>query len=161
MIKTIKVSEHQINRAKELYPFNDLNGSITNGSSNIYGALGEILVCDEYNGIQKKTFDYDILINNYKIDVKSKKISNDLIPTFNWNATISNFNTRQKCDYYCFVYVCENLKIGFIAGFIGKEDYYNKASFNKKGETDINGSTKWNFRADCYNLTINNLKQRR
>jgi len=45
-MKVIEISEDQINRAKKLYPFKELKGSITKGKSNIYGALGEIIIYD-------------------------------------------------------------------------------------------------------------------
>jgi hypothetical protein len=46
MISIIEISKEQIERAKKLYPFKELKGSITKGKSNIYGALGEIIIYD-------------------------------------------------------------------------------------------------------------------
>lgn len=50
-MEIIEISEDQIDRAKKLYQFNELKGSITKGKSNIYGALGEIIIYD----LNKKT----------------------------------------------------------------------------------------------------------
>ena len=47
MIK-IKISDAQRARAKELYEFNVLKGSVTKGEGNEVGALGEIIVMDYY-----------------------------------------------------------------------------------------------------------------
>ena len=43
MIK-IKITDDQRKRGKELYEFNVLNGSVTEGEGNEVGALGEVIV---------------------------------------------------------------------------------------------------------------------
>ena len=48
-MKTIEISKEQIERAKKLYPFKELKGSITKGEGNLRGALGEIIVFDIFN----------------------------------------------------------------------------------------------------------------
>ena len=45
----IDITDNQRRRAKELYDFNALNHSFTNGRGNMTGALGEIMVFDYYN----------------------------------------------------------------------------------------------------------------
>jgi hypothetical protein len=45
----LKISKDQVSRAKELYPFGHLKGSITKGKSNIYGSLGEVVVHDYFS----------------------------------------------------------------------------------------------------------------
>ena len=60
----IDITEDQRQRAKELYEFNVLKGSVTEGKGNEVGALGEIIVWDQY---EKKTeyvgcYDYDMII---------------------------------------------------------------------------------------------------
>ena len=157
-VKRIEITKEQIERAEQLFQFNKLKNSITEGDGNLAGALGEIIVCDEYKGEQANTYDYDLIINGFKIDVKTKRISNNLSPKKTWNATVPNFNTTQKCDYYCFVNLRNNFEVGFINGFITKEDFYEKASFREKGEIDPSGNGVWRFKADCYNLSIVNLK---
>ena len=68
---TLDINEEQIQRAEALYPFGALNGSITNGKSNIYGALGEVVVMDYYRHIDidtESTYDYDLIIDGHKVD---------------------------------------------------------------------------------------------
>jgi hypothetical protein len=158
-MKVIEISEDQINRAKKLYPFKELKGSITKGKSNIYGALGEIIIYD----IKKKkglnvdfnsTYDYDLIINNYKIDVKTKRTT--VVPKPYYLCTISSFNTKQKCDFYFFLRINENLKYCYLLGYKRKTDFFKEAQFNKKGSLDING---WAFKDDCYNLKIDMLNK--
>ena len=86
-MKTIKISKEKIEKAKKLYPFKELKGSITKGKSNIYGALGEIIIYDlnKKNALNvsfNSTYDYDLIIENYKIDVKTK--STKLIQQYNY-----------------------------------------------------------------------------
>ena len=78
MIKIIPTQE-QIERAQELFDFKVLNNSITKGDGNLAGALGEVIVCDYYNGEQKNTYDYDLILKGKKIDVKTKRQNQDLI----------------------------------------------------------------------------------
>lgn len=158
-MKIIKITKEQIERAKKLYPFKNLKGSITKGKSNIYGALGEIIVFDEYSkdGFNidfNSTYDYDLIINNYKIDVKTKRTT--VLPKNNYLCSISSFNTKQKCDIYFFLRINENLKECYLLGYKSKIDFFKEATFNKKGSLDVNG---WVFKDDCYNLKINMLNK--
>ena len=165
-MKVVKITEEQISKAKKLYPFNELKGSITKGKSNIYGALGEVIIHDinVKKGLSvdfNSTYDYDLIIDNYKIDVKTKKYTNKFTPNLKWNLNISDFNTTQKCDFYFFIGVSDDLKEYSLYGFISPVEFYNIAVFNKKGEIDPNGNGLWTFKDDCYNIKIemlNNFK---
>lgn len=158
-MKIIKITKEQIDRAKKLYPFNELKGSIAKGKSNIYGALGEIIIYDisNKNGLNvdfNSNYDYDLIIENYKVDVKTKRTT--VIPKPNYLCSISAFNTRQKCDFYFFLRINENLKDCYLLGYKKKIDFFNEAEFNKKGSLDVNG---WAFKDDCYNLKIEMLNK--
>jgi len=157
MIKLIPTKQ-QIKEAKKLFDFGKLNNSVTKGKGNLAGALGEILVRDYYNGKQENTFDYDLILNNKKVDVKTKRFSNMQTPNDKWSATLFGFNINQKCDWYCFVGVSNDYKTSYIYGFKQKDNFYKEASFGKKGEVDPNGSgNNWTFRYDTYYLSIKNL----
>lgn len=119
---------------------------------------GEILMADKFKGKQANTFDYDIIIQGYNIDVKTKRFTAKFTPNPNWNLNIPDFNTTQKCDFYCFVGMADDYKRAYFYGFIKRDDFYKKAVFGKKGEIDPNGNGIWTFRADCYNLLISELK---
>jgi penicillin-binding protein-related factor A (putative recombinase) len=156
-MKTIKILKEQIERAKSLYEFTNLKGSITKGKSNIYGALGEIIIYDiyknkGYNVDFNSTYDYDLIIQGYKIDVKTKRTT--VNPKPNYFCSISAFNIKQNCDYYFFLRIHENFNYCYLLGYKEKIDFFNKASFNKKGSLDTNG---WSFKDDCYNVRIDEL----
>jgi hypothetical protein len=158
-MQIIKISQEQIERAKKLYNFKELKGSITKGNSNIFGALGEIIIYDifkknGYNVSFNSTYDYDLMIDNFKIDVKTKRTT--VIPKPNYLCSISNFNTKQKCDFYFFLRINENFEECYLLGYKQKNDFFNEATFNKKDSFDVNG---WSFKDDCYNLQIEKLNE--
>ena len=153
----IEISKEQIERAEKLYPFKELKGSITKGKSNIYGALGEIIIYDinKEKGLNvdfNSTYDYDLIIDGYKVDVKTKRTT--VKPKPDYLCSISSFNTKQKCDFYFFLRIKENLKECYLLGYKKKTDFFKEAVFNKKGSLDVNG---WSFKDDCYNLKIEML----
>ena len=152
----LNITKESIAEAKKLYDFGILNNSYTQGEGNKCGALGEVLVRQYYNAIQENTYDYDLIIDNKKIDVKTKRYNARLTPTMKWTASVLAFNTKQKCDYYCFVGMSDDYKKAYLYGFIAKDEFYKTAIFRKKGDIDPNGS-RFKFRADSYSTTISEL----
>jgi len=151
------ISKKQLERAEKLYPFKGLKGSITKGKSNIYGALGEIIVHDYFKlkGYVvdfNSTYDYDLIINGFKVDVKTKR--GKTIPEPHHWASIPSYNTKQNCHIYMFAKILEDYSKGYLLGYKVKSDFFEQANFNKKGEEDWNG---WKFKDDCYNLKVDNL----
>lgn len=155
----LPITYNQIQRAKKLYPFDELKNSITKGKSNLYGSLGEIVVFDFFkeNGFNVEIvgdYNYDLIIDKYKIDVKTKKTT--VIPKEHYLCSISSYNTTQKCDFYFFCRIMEGLDFAYLLGYYIKDDFFKKAIFNKKGELDVNG---WEFKSDCFNMKIKDLMQ--
>lgn len=159
-MKVLDVSYNQIISAKKLYKFKELNNSITAGKSNIYGALGEVCVRDYFS---KKsgyavdhtaTYDYDMIINGSKIDVKTKKTK--VLPESHYLCSIAAYNTNQECDFYFFVRISESLNKCYLLGYMNKEEFFSQSVFKRKGDMDING---WRFKADCYNMEIGNINR--
>lgn len=159
----VNITKEQVERAKSLYDFGELNDSIMEGESNIYGALGEILVYDRLLSLglqvskpENSTYDYDLIVNNIKVDVKSKRTT--VKPRTNYNASITVVK-EQDCDYYYFVRILEDKTKGWLLGNIKKSEFFDKATFFKKGELDpdrIKGSN-WKFKSDAWHLPISSL----
>ena len=156
----IEITEDQRKRAKELYEFNVLKGSVTKGKGNEVGALGEVIVLDyfsektetEYVG----SYDYDMIIKKKKVDVKTKL--QNFAPKPYHRANIFAYNIRQKCDYYCFVAILSDLSKGWIIGWKQKDKFFEEAIFRKKGEVDEGGTNEgWTFKDDCYCLNNSQL----
>lgn len=143
--------------ATVLYNFCNLNNSITEVKSNIYGALGEIVVHeyfkDKYKCDFNSTFDYDLIIEGKKVDVKTRKAKG--IPR--GKCGIPAFNPNQKCDYYFFTNVSYDYKTAYIMGYISKAAFFKLAQFKKKGDLDEDGI--FVFKSDSYVIYYNQLTQ--
>ena len=73
-MKNIKIEKEDIDLANKMSSsMGALNNSITKGRGNVIGFLGEIIVAKELGITLDNTYDYDLIFNNKKIDVKSKK----------------------------------------------------------------------------------------
>ena len=131
-----------------------LKNSITSGDGNIAGFLGELIALDILGASRKNTYDYDLVLSTGKtVDVKTKRTKYK--PLLSYDCSVAGFNTKQKCDYYCFVRIKDDFTVGWYLGLIPKDEYFNKAVFLKKG--DFDSSNKYTVKADCYNLKIEQL----
>ena len=141
--------------------------SIMDGTRTEHGLVGEEMVLAYLThqirndprtqvGIQS-TYDYDIILYTgvfrASIDVKTK-VSNH-VPHHDWSVSVAAANITQKCDSYCFTRVFEDYSRGFLVGFKGKSDYFDKAEFLKRGQMDYDNM--YRVRADCYNMRIYEL----
>lgn len=131
-----------------------LKNSITTGEGNLAGFIGEVVVAEHLGATHTNTYDYDLVLGDKRVDVKTKRTNYP--PRENYDCSVAAFNTRQKCDYYAFVRVKNDLTKAWILGFYGKSDYFNDAKFHRKGEFDE--SNKFTFKADCYNIQIGKLR---
>lgn len=148
------ITDSQRLRAQKLYDFKALNKSIMGGGCNIIGALGEVMVQDIFiHQDTASTYHYDLIIQNYKIDVKTGKVSRQ--PDKYYNAKIPAYQKFQENDYYFFGYVTADLKEYYLAGYIAKEQFFNLAELKKAGETEHD----FIFRCDTYILKAWRLKE--
>ena len=153
----IIISQEQKERARELYDFDELNNSISKGWSNKFGAIGEVITADYFKERKRSvdtnsTYDFDLIVDGHKIDVKSKQTN--VKPQPHYLATVANFNTTQQCNFYLFTRILKDLSKGWLLGYINPVKFYELADFVNKGDLDVNG---WVFKADCYNLQIKDL----
>lgn len=140
-------------KAKEL---GMLNNSILKGDGNLVGFLGEEIANQVLGGKIENSFNYDIVLKTGKtVDVKTKKTT--VVPKEYYECSVAAFNTKQKCDYYCFVRVKDDLSCGWVLGGYPKEEYFKDALFMKKGQLD--SSNNFTVKADCYNMKISELKE--
>ena len=153
MIK-VEITEDMVaaanNKAIEM---GKLNNSILNGAGNIAGFIGEQISLKVLGGQWNNTYDYDIMVGDKRIDVKTKQTT--VTPLPHYECSIAAFNVKQKCDAYAFVRVLKDLSTGWFLGVLEKDAYFNAATFMKKG--DIDPSNNFTVRADCYNLRIDKL----
>lgn len=151
----IVISEPMILTAKQKADdLGVLNNSILNGDGNVIGFLGELMLEKISNCKIVNTYDYDLISDfGETIDVKTKRCSRK--PLDNYECSVNKFNDKQKCDYYAFVRVLDNLSRGWFLGLISKDDFMKKSI--KKYAGEIDRSNNFLFRSDCLNIPISEL----
>jgi hypothetical protein len=150
-MKKFSISSGTLKRIKERaskLPL--LNNSIRKGEGSLVAYIGEEVVKKVLDGDIKDTYDYDIIYNGTKVDVKTKERT--VPPKLYYECSVADFNTRQDCDEYAFVSVLNNMKEAWYLGKVSKSDFYKTAVFHKKGEVDP--ANNFTFKADCYNIPV-------
>ena len=131
-----------------------LNNSITYGDGNLVGFIGEQIAKQILGGTERNTYDFDLVLpSGVTVDVKTKKTG--VAPKEHYDCSVAAFNTKQRCDYYCFVRVKSDLTKAWFLGMYPKKQYYEDARFLKKGDYD--GDNGYVVKADCYNMQISKL----
>lgn len=161
MVET-QITEEMIKIAKDrraVMP-NVIRNSIMGGERTFEGCLGEVVVAKYLSADYLTTYDFDLMYNGKKIEVKTKVRT--VLPKPFYEVSIANYNTKQLCDYYVFVslYVPnkdEYPTIAHIVGYFPKDDYISRSTFLKKG--DIDRRNNYTVRADCWNMAIQDLKK--
>ena len=155
-MKEIEIKKEWIEEAKiKSIEMGKLKNSITKGEGNVVGFLGEIVAANYIKAKIENTHDYDIVKNNLKIDVKTKKCSSK--PKDHYECSISEYNTKQKCDIYLFVRILNDNSKAWLCGMIGKKDFFKRSKFYPKGFVDQSNNMK--FHCDTYNMKIKDLVQ--
>ena len=150
----VKITPSIISRAKnKAATVGNLQGSITGSLSHVVGAIGEIIVADIIGADESNTYDYDLVRDGERIDVKTKRCNTRPFP--HYDCSVAAHGTNQNCDSYVFVRILTDTSRAWILGSIPKPDFYTRATKYKRGDVDpTNGFT---FKADCYNLPISEL----
>ena len=104
------VSDATLKEAKRRFDnFPLIKNSIRQREGGLVGYIGEALILHLEGGQIKDTYDYDLINSKgVKIDVKTKE--RKVAPRGNYNCTVADFNTRQKCDRYSFVSVLDDYR---------------------------------------------------
>ena len=150
----IKITPDIIARAKKkAATVGNLQGSITGSLSHVVGAVGEIIVADAIGANESNTYDYDLVRDGERIDVKTKRCNTRPFP--HYDCSVAAHGANQNCDSYIFVRILTDTSRAWILGSITKQDFYTKATKYKRG--DIDPANGFIFKADCYNLPISEL----
>ena len=148
-----------------------LRNSIKKGERDFVGFLGEEIIYDLYSGgmnahdmawswVAGQKYDWDmrlIAARRGRIDVKTKLQTYSAPPGPHYWATVCDKNTRQDCDWYCFVrvhYLCQK---AWVLGFMPKHTFFQSAHKYLKGEIDPTSHNDWPFKEDCWNMAAKNL----
>jgi len=121
--------------------------------SHVVGAIGEVIVADLTGASEANTYDYDLVRDGERIDVKTKRCNTRPYP--HYDCSVAAHGATQDCDNYVFVRILINMSQAWILGEISKSDFYAKATKYKRGYID--SANSFEFKADCYNLPISEL----
>jgi hypothetical protein len=157
MITVVPRKEQFLLAKEKAEEIGSLNNSIRGGDGNLIGCMAEIICSDELGWTLANTYDYDCISGDFKIDVKTKERS--VPPRGHYYASVADYNTTQKCSHYAFCSTIGKSTV-FILGIIDKEEFYDTATFFKKGDYDPSSSPTdaFYFTADCYNLEYSKLR---
>ena len=132
-----------------------LRNSIREGEGNLVGFIGEQVAQKVLGGFIDNTYDHDLMMDDFltTVDVKTKETT--VAPKPHYDCSVAAYNTKQKCDYYCFIRVKNDLSVGWYLGVYPKNKYFEDARKLNKG--DLDPDNNFTVKADCYNLTIDKL----
>ena len=150
----VTITPEIISRAKKkAAQVGNLQGSITGSRSHVVGAIGEVIVADLTGASEANTYDYDLVRDGERIDVKTKRCNTRPFP--HYDCSVAAHGTNQNCDSYVFVRILTDTSRAWILGSIPKPDFYTRATKYKRG--DVDPANGFIFKADCYNLPISEL----
>lgn len=130
-----------------------LRGSITEGTGNLAGFIGELLVCQITGAISSNDFQHDLNLEGcVLLEVKTKQRTK--APLITYEVDVAARNVRQKADYYVFVSVLYDQSVGHILGCMPKYEYLMESRFREKG-TNCGGFV---VKASCFSMPIKNLR---
>ena len=143
MFPEIKITDDMRDRAKNKYdkiklaPERDKRRFGSEGKRIFEGYFGEVVVMDYYGVEDVDDYEYDIIINEVKVDVKT--ISCKFKPAPHFLAVVNSCEVdgehRQKADTYIFVRMREDYEVAWIVGYMMCENFFDLSTFVKKGET--------------------------
>lgn len=154
MIKVVITDEMRYLANEKGKELGILKNSITRGSGNVIGFLGEIMVANYFDCNLDNSYQHDLKSpNGILLEVKTKKTK--VKPRDYYEVSIAKFNIKQSCDYYVFCRVLQDQSVGWILGYDSPDVYKKTCKFLKKGEVDPYNN--YIVKADCYNKPINKL----
>lgn len=130
-----------------------LKNSILGGAGNQAGFLAEIVVANHIGATIKHSYDFDMVLGNVQIDVKSVLSNNP--PRWDFNAYINGYY-KQKCDWYAFAYVSYDLSRAWSVGYYPSKQFFDDAKFYAAGTPDENSPHVW--KQDAYVMPLWRLK---
>jgi len=111
------------------------------------GMLGEEIIIQYYGAKLVNRYDYDVFMEGFKIDVKTKGCS--VTPTENFDCSTQTY-FKQNCEAYVFVRVLHDYSTAWIMGGITKEDFHLRKKEWTKGMIDK--TNNFQFKDDSWNV---------
>jgi hypothetical protein len=148
-----KLKKLAYERAKNLPK---LTGTFTANRAGVpVGYMGQIIFAEYVQGDDVDEFNFDVVKNGIRYEVKSKNCTGK--PKGNFICSVATANAKQKCDYYVFVRVLKDFSKAWILGQKSPEDFKKQAMFWKKGQLDPTDDRGYIVKTDSYNMEANKL----
>ncbi len=127
--------------------------SFTKGDGKLAGYLGYEMYAVAFPGaiFNRKNNELDITNGLYKI--MPRTIRTSVIPKSGYNALVAKVDVPQMTDIYAFIRVHYDNSVGWLCGWMFKEEFLKRAEFIVKGTNLGTGFAG----DDCYKITLNNL----
>jgi len=111
--------------------------SLNEDGNRIAGKYGELIFHEVFGGTIDDDYEYDILLDGMKIDVKTSQIS--VTPLWHYNAVVPADKYRQDCDLYYWVSLYgvdsdDPFGKAWLCGYMEPDEFFEKASFTKQGD---------------------------
>ena len=127
---------------------NGISG-IQSDKTRLIGALGEEVISNYFNTDLTNTRDFDIIINQQYVEIKSQNINSGTpSPHFECNIIKPSIG----CDRYMFVFVHSSLMKAWIVGTCSKEEFKYKSYYSS---TKIKGGKNFS----CHHIKIKDLEE--
>lgn len=158
----LQIAEQYTNQNRVETKNSFLKGS-ANLDGNLVGNIGEVLFEFLYpQAIRVNSVDYDFILNDRKIDVKSKSFgtyNHNIIPSSQHEMSVYSYlMNKQKNDDYAFFFIKKDKTKAWFCGTISKDEFKKKAKLWRIGDIDTRNSFK--FEKECYNISIEKLDKR-
>ena len=115
----------------------------------LIGALGEEVISNYFNTELTNTRDFDIIINQQRVEIKTNSINIDRIkPYFECNICKPSIG----CDRYMFVFVHSSYSKAWIVGTCSKEEFDYKSYYSS---AKIKGRESF----ACHHIKIKDLEE--
>ncbi len=152
---TIKIDKDMVTRSlSKAEEMGRLRNSITGGEKNVFGFLGEEIVSKYLGCSMANTYEYDLICGDKFLEIKTKDTT--AYPKGGYEVSVAEYNTKQRCDHYVFTRILTDMSMGWILGYMPKEEYFYRARKLVEGEMD--GTNNFIVKADCWNMYISDLK---
>lgn len=169
-MKKIPFTKEMIARARvRAEEMGSIKNSITKGGGNVAGFLGEEAFCAYTGASIVGGKDYDVVLNNEKVEVKTKRRT--VAPRQNYDVSVANTSTHQNPDKYAFISLefgeaikkpngqtaYKDLKNVWYLGSKDAKEYFKEAAKWNKG--DVDKSNNFTTLVDMHNLPVSELQE--
>ena len=134
---TEEVRQAARNRVEDFYTVNrrspDIHQYGHDAKRMFVGFLGEEIVRDYYNVLDPDSHpDYDLVINNCRVDVKTRACKSK--PKLDYMCSANWYVYKTGPDYYLFLRVRNDFNKAWILGYIKCKEFYKKSIIQRRGE---------------------------